>query len=305
MTSRAPRAVGVRIGYDDTPERVRGWADEVLGSPVVKRFEQIGGMSPGCATRVVTASGRRAFVKAVGPELNPMTPELFRHEARVLTHLGPDPLWADLLGVYDDPDGWVALLIEDVEGRHADLGDPTESRDVLEATDRLVARLAGEGRGLDIGSLAGSLSRFESMWPVLRDLPAEILPRWCLDVADAMQERQAALVAAATGQHLVNYDIRNDNLLVRPDGTVVFVDWGVSRTGAAWMDPLVVRLEWVEHPLFDRLVADSKWLREVDEHVTTFLFTFGAWLAFRTTEADDTGLPTFDSFRRGESARLL
>ncbi|MFT4081246.1 MAG: hypothetical protein QM638_01545 [Nocardioides sp.] len=41
---------------------------------------QIGGMSPGCAARVRGADGTRAFVKAVGADLNPDTPTLFRRE---------------------------------------------------------------------------------------------------------------------------------------------------------------------------------------------------------------------------------
>ena len=45
-------------------------------------------MSPGCATRLVCADGTRAFVKAVGAELNPNTPELFRREIDRADHLG-------------------------------------------------------------------------------------------------------------------------------------------------------------------------------------------------------------------------
>ena len=48
-----PRAVGVRAPYEAMPEAVRAWVDEVAGSPVVSRSEQVGGMSPGCATRMV------------------------------------------------------------------------------------------------------------------------------------------------------------------------------------------------------------------------------------------------------------
>ena len=72
-------------------------------------------MSPGCATRLTCADGTRAFVKAVGAELNPDTPGLFRREIGVLDHLGEHELWAPLLASYDDG-AWVALLIEDVEG---------------------------------------------------------------------------------------------------------------------------------------------------------------------------------------------
>src|SRR5690349_15364649 len=61
----APRAVGVRMPYADVPGHVRAWVDEVLGSPVATWADQVGGMSPGCATRVAAADGSRAFVKAV------------------------------------------------------------------------------------------------------------------------------------------------------------------------------------------------------------------------------------------------
>jgi hypothetical protein len=88
----SPRAVGVRAPYAAVPERVRAWVEQTLGSPVVEAAEQTGGMSPGCATRLLCADGRRAFVKAVGPDLNPSTPSLFRREITALGLLGSDPL---------------------------------------------------------------------------------------------------------------------------------------------------------------------------------------------------------------------
>ena len=132
----APRAVGVRLTYDAIPAAVRGWVDAELGSPVVATAEQVGGMSPGCATRLTCADGTRAFVKAVGSELNPDTPGLFRREIGVLSHLGEHPLWARLLASYDDG-AWVALLVEDVEGRHPDFSCTEELQAVLAGVDRL------------------------------------------------------------------------------------------------------------------------------------------------------------------------
>src|SRR5262245_43475464 len=114
-----PRAVGVRMPYADVPARVRRWVDDTLGSPVNGWEDQVGGMSPGCATRLVAADGTRAFVKAVGAELNPDTPTLFRREVEVLRLIGDDPLWAGLRSSYDE-DGWVTLLLEDVSGGHPD-----------------------------------------------------------------------------------------------------------------------------------------------------------------------------------------
>lgn len=297
-----PRAAGTRIGYLAVPGAVRAWVEQTLGSPVVNTAEQVGGMSPGCATRLRCADGTRAFVKAVGPELNALTPGLFRHEITVLEHLGPDPLWAGLLASYDEPGGWVTLLMEDVEGRHPNLRDPAEAEVVLEATDRLVDRLAGLGEGLEIAPLDRSLARYAQMWPHLHDIP---LPAWARDVAPNMEAALEDLRQAAIGDHLCNFDVRNDNMLLRPDGTLVFVDWGMSRVGPAWLDPLVLRLEWAELALFDELVATSPALAALgDEHVSCFLFALGAWLAYRTA-TDDTGPPGLDAFRTLESARFL
>ena len=242
MTGAAPRAVGVRKAYAEVPDRVRAWVDDVLGSPVRETFEQVGGMSPGCATRVVAADGTRAFVKAVGPELNPMTPGLFRHETAVLSHLGRHDLWAGLLASYDEPDGWVALVLEDVPGRHVDTTDPDDEARLLAATDDLVAELAGAGAGLDIASTRQCIARWGEAWPEVATLPRGVLPDWVHEHAGALVERHERLLAVAEGDAVVQGDIRNDKVLVREDGDVVFVDWGMSRVGPAWFDPLAVRL---------------------------------------------------------------
>src|SRR6476646_477055 len=90
--------------------------ERALGSVVVSAATQQGGFSPDVAARLVTASGRRAFVKAVGPSLNPKTPSLFRPEITAVQAIGPLPSAPALYDVYDDGD-WVGLLFEDIEGR--------------------------------------------------------------------------------------------------------------------------------------------------------------------------------------------
>jgi serine/threonine protein kinase len=309
VTGAAPRAVGVRLSYTEIPARVRSWVDAALGSPVVGVEEQVGGMSPGCATRVVTEDGTRVFVKAVGPELNPVTPDLFRNEITVLEHLHDHALWARLLDSYDEPGEWVALLLEDVPGRHADTTSPDDVERVIEATGMLTDELAGLGTGLGISTCRDSLLRFGGAWDEVPGLPSDVLPSWVGDHLDALRSAYDSLMAHADGDHVVHGDLRNDNILVRtgdPDGAVVFVDWGVARTGPAWYDPLLLCLEWVEEPVFDELVDTFAPLRRLgEENVTAFLATLGTWLGYRTTVAVDVGLPTLNDFRRRESARLL
>jgi len=310
----APRAVGVHLPFEQVPERVRAWVDDSLGSPVVAWEEQVGGMSPGCVTRLAAADGSRAFVKAVGPELNPDTPGLFRREVAALRLLGDGPRWAALRASYDDG-AWVALLLEDVEGRHPDLADDGEMADLLEATDRLGEALAAlpvpAERAATIGA-AGYIDvhRAFTGWRAavdhLEDLPADLVPERLRVDADRCR-RLADLLLAPYDERLVHWDVRVDNLIRRPDGSIVFVDWGTTAVGPEWADPLLARLERVESPWFDTSLASSDALaRAGDDLVTGWLLGFGSALARRTTQhVADVGLPTLNEFRRTEARRML
>jgi hypothetical protein len=309
----APRAAGVRLPFPSIPAPVRAWVSETLGSPVASWTEQTGGMSPGCATRVVAEDGSRAFVKAVGADLNPDTPSLFRREVEALALIGDDPLWASLLASYDDG-AWVALLLADVEGHHADLSDDTQMDTLLAATDRLGTRLAGSpvpthltdtfaGPGfIDVSAV---FRRWVATVDLLPDLPPDLVPDVVRRQADRCRDLALRLLDPWPTQ-VAHWDIRNDNLLVRPDGTVVFVDWGAAAVGPTWADPLLARLERVDSPWFDASVSTSPALAEAgDDAVTAWLLGFGCHLAWRSAHAVDVGLPTLNEFRRTESRRIL
>lgn len=303
----APRAVGVRLRYDAVPAGVRAWVEETLGSPVVSTAEQVGGMSPGCATRVTCADGTRAFVKAVGVELNPDTPGLFRREVGVLEHLGAHELWARLLASYDDG-AWVALLIEDVEGRHPDFTHATELEAVLAGTDRLseILRERDVPSSVDLVDVAFVLRRWAESLSTLAEAPsAAPVPDWLradpYGWADVLREH-----ADRPMPHVAHWDIRVDNLLRRPDGEIVFLDWGAAARGPAWADPILARLERVDDPWFDDSIGASPALAEAgDDVVTAFLAGFGAHLAVRSLVAVDVNLPTLNDFRIRESRRML
>ncbi len=316
--SSAPRAVGTHLPYGATPPAVRAWVDETLGSPVVSVAEQTGGMSPGCVTRLVCADGTRAFVKAVGAELNPDTPALYRREVLALGLLGSHPLWADLLASYDDG-AWVALLLEDVEGHHPDLGDDATMARLLESTDELVRVMhqrvpdpprppGGDGHPLYRSGLTDLRAVFEGWTAGLdhaAEVPRELMPRWVVERADDLRAGLVEL-AAVPMERLVHYDIRNDNLLVRPSGEIVFLDWGGCGIGPDWLDPMLARVERIHLPWFDESLATSPALaRAGDDLVTSSLVGVGAFLAYRAHTAVDVNLPTLAAFRRQESARFL
>lgn len=310
----APRAAGVRISYADVPPNVTRWVEETLGSAVLSYADQVGGMSPGCAARLVCADGTRAFVKAVGAELNPHTPTLFRREITVLEMIGEHSLWARLQASYDDGN-WVAIILEDVEGRHPDLADDMVMSSLLDATDelgdvlggRMTRGVTGEGGSYDAG-LTSQRSIFHQFATTLGDLdacPDAPVPDWVRADADTWAARVRALGDQPMAA-LVHYDIRIDNLLQRPTGEIVFLDWGAAGIGPDWLDPLLARLERVDQDWFDTSLASSAALARVgDEAVTSWLVGIGTHLAVRAVIAVDVNLPTLQEFRRAESARFL
>jgi hypothetical protein len=295
--------VGVRRSYAEVPPRVRAWVDATLGSPVAQWSDQIGGMSPGCATRLVAHDGRRAFVKAVGAELNPASPTLFRREIEVLHAIGSHDLWADLLASYDDGQ-WVALLLDDAE-----------MEALLVATDHLVEVLGQVTvpvgpRATNLGQpgLVDAQARFRA-WSTALDHLDEIPD----DLAPVALRRSPArlrqLVSLLEDDHtqLSHWDIRVDNLLRPAPGRIVFVDWGSGAVAPAWCDPLLARFERVEEAWFDASVQRSPALAAAgDDLVTGFLVAFGMALAWQSTHPPaDVGLPTLNEFRRTQARRAL
>lgn len=309
-----PRAVGIRTPYPAVPERVRAWVSESLGSPVVSWDEQIGGFSPGCATRVVTADGGRAFVKAVGAELNPDTPTLFRREIEVLGLIGDHPLWAALRASYDDGQ-WVALLLEDIEGGHPDLSDDTQMDRLMVAADALGDQLARvvlppgphaqEFAHPGLIDVRASFTRWLDAFDHLGEIPDDLLPVRIREDAAGCRALVAGLLEGGD-YRLTHWDIRNDNLLRRADGSIVFVDWGAAGIGPSWVDPMLARLERVDTPWFDASLAGSPLLVAAgDERVTGWLIGLGCYLAWRSTFPAIISLPTLNPFRRTEARRFL
>lgn len=291
------------------PERIRLWVAGLLGSRILEVHEQVGGMSPGCATRLVTEDGRRIFVKIVGTPLNPLTPDLFRREVTALGLIGSHDLWADLVSVWDDGD-WVAIVLEDVEGRHPDLTDDATMALLTAETERLGEVLAQRvpvpptPRAGGIGDLRDGFRAWADAVERVAEVPEHLLPAWVRRDVDAWAPRVRSL--ADHDVRLVHWDIRNDNLLQRATGELVFLDWGAASLGPAWVDPLLARLERVDATWFDASLASSPALVAAgDETVDAWLVGFAVFLAWRAHTAVDVNLPTLQAFRLQESGRMV
>jgi hypothetical protein len=230
-----PSAEGIRVAYGDLPDAVRTWVDDALGDPVVEAVTQPGGFSPGAAARLRTATGRRAFVKAVSNEVNPETPGMHRREIAVTGALPAVTPVPRLLSSYDDGT-WVGLLLEDVGGRHPLL---PWRRDELE---RVVATIDELADDLTPCPLADAHDVGEDWRPEFRNWrdassarPPDGLAAWCVRHLERLAELEAGWETAASGDTLLHLDLRADNMLINDDRVWV-VDWPWAARG---------------HPLFD------------------------------------------------------
>ena len=233
-------AVGVRIGFAQAPARVQQWVERRLGGEVVGVVDCVGGMSPGPAARVRTASGTAAFVKACGTALDPATPELLRAEARVLAALPDHACLPRLLDVHDDGD-WVVLLVEDLPGSPPPA--PWSGADLRRVGDALhELRPVLDAVHLDgLPAARDSSPIFLTRWRGLADR-LDLVDPWWAEHHDALAVHADRAADLIDGDALVHWDIRADNIVLTADRTVL-VDWGQARRAAAWMDHALLALD--------------------------------------------------------------
>nr|BFE56785.1 hypothetical protein GCM10020063_013110 [Dactylosporangium thailandense] len=288
-------ASGVRIGWTDLPDGVRGAVEVILGEPVASAASQAGGFSPGTADRVVTATGRRAFVKAVGAALNPQSPALHRAEAGVVAQLPPGLPTPPLLGVHDDGD-WVALVYADVDGRHPHTPwRDDEAGAVLEALRALAVPVRNLPKLQD-----GTVEDFAGWRTIAADPPATLDP-WAAGHLDLLVELSDRGHAGLAGDALVHGDVRADNLLIRPDGTVVVVDWPFGCAGPPWFDALclVLNIRLYGGRITDDVIGGDP------GDVTGCVAGLAGMFADRARRPDPPGLPTLRKFQQDQADVML
>lgn len=228
-----------RIGWADVPRHVQAGIEHILGAPVEESTGQRGGFSPGTAERVRTASGRRAFVKAVHPSLNAASPAIHRREAAIAAELPRSLPVPALLGTFDDGD-WIALVLTDVDGHHPQV--PWLSRELELVLDALLElSLAPVPEALSfLPALEIELATDFGGWGRLRvDPPHDAVP-WVLENLGQLEALAASGLRALAGNSLVHLDVRSDNILLTADGTAVLVDWPWASRGCGWFDALTV-----------------------------------------------------------------
>jgi aminoglycoside phosphotransferase (APT) family kinase protein len=245
-----------RLEWAHLPPVVRRQIEQQVGSPVVSAQSRNGGFTPGFASVLTCEDGSRHFVKAASTAAQRQIAASYREEARKLRSLpraapAPGLLWS----IEED---WVVLGLEYVDARSPRRPWVRSELDAcLDALERMADELTPAPEELALDTFADEVAGWPAYWDHVRA------------TRDLQHAEEAAALAMSfaevvDGETLVHVDLRDDNVLVRPDGSVVFCDWNWPVRGADWLDPLTLligpRGDGVD---VDALISERRLLRDV------------------------------------------
>ena len=302
-----PSDRGVRLDWSDIPERVRSDIERWLDCTVVDAITQPTGFSPGVAARLAARSGRRVFVKAVGPEPNADAPGIHRREIRIVSSIPCSAPVPRLLWCHDEGEGgWVVLVFEDIDGRH-----PMQPWQIGEL-DRVTAALENLNMLLTPSPLPASLigaagERFVRGWRRLCDeRPSHLdrLDEWSRRHLEALAAIEDTVGGALEGDTLLNVDIRADNILFNAEGTW-FVDWPHAMVGPPWLDIVAfapsVAMQGGPPP--EKVIArHSKIGATAHDSITTAIVALAGYFTYQAVQPPPPGIPTVRAFQEAQGA---
>ncbi len=302
---------GTRVCWEQAPPVVRASIEDRLRAKVLSALSQESGFSPALAARLTLDDGRRIFVKAIGPDEKSGAPggqESYRREARISAALPPDVAAPRLTDTWEG-EGWVVLVLEDLDGANPDLPWRDDQLDrVLQALTTTAAALTPSPIAAPPGGTPGGTDH----WRILAEHRLQLtrfpeMDRWVLDHLDLLVQLEESSRAAASGNTLVHSDLRADNIVLT-DERVFFVDWPHARIAAPWLDlvwflpsvamqggPSPNRLFW-KHPLAQNANHDQ---------VTAALAAFAGFMLHGAAQLPPPGLPTLRSFQLAQGQQAV
>jgi hypothetical protein len=224
-----------RAEWAHLPAGVQKAIENLLGGRIASAVNCPGGFTPGFASRLRLAGGRRVFVKAMDGVRWPMHFEWHRTEARIAPSL-PESVPAPRCIGSTEADGWIAIAFEDIGGREP--AQPWTADDLertLDALTDLATMLTPSPIDLprDNPRLGGwrAVANDSTLTGRLADMSS-----WAAEKLDSfvdLEERGKHI--AAHGETLVHFDVFAQNILLT-DEKVYFVDWPFARVGARFVD---------------------------------------------------------------------
>lgn len=156
-------------------------------------------------------------------------------ESQVNRYL-PDSIAPPLVSTIDE-DGWLMLVFQHVDGRHADFSP--HSPDLARIAEK-ICTMGNELKGAPCaaaGPLGPKMERFH-IWRRFSEgsISRVGLDAWTLENLEQLAEWESRASYVVSGNTLLHSDLNQGNILVHGNGNVYFIDWACASRGAAWVD---------------------------------------------------------------------
>lgn len=224
--------------WQELPAEARARIEQLVDGRVVAAVSCPSGFSPGFASRLRLADGRRVFVKAIDGQDWPDQVDAYRAEAQVAAALPAEVPAPGHLGSTDDG-RWVVLAFDELDGHEpAQPWQPAELERAVDAFTQLSQAVTPSPVALphEHPRLGG--------WSALADDPDRVarLPtssRWAAEHVTQLVDLEHEGLSAARGDTLVHFDSYSFNLILTSDRVYV-VDWPHARLGAPYLELLLL-----------------------------------------------------------------
>jgi hypothetical protein len=219
-----------RLDWLLLPPAVRRLVEDRFGTEVVDAVSSGAGFTPGLASVLVGADGRRMFLKAASTRAQRPFAAAYAAEIRRLRQLPPGLPVPRLLWSHQD-DSWVLAALEYVEGATpARPWDRAALDRCLDTLEVLAGALTPAPSGMRLRGFGEEFEDLLDGWDHVR----RTAPGWPhLDDAVRLAARFAE---ATTGDTVVHTDARDDNFVLDRAGPAVLCGWHGPVRGAAWVD---------------------------------------------------------------------
>ncbi|MEV8508061.1 phosphotransferase [Actinoplanes sp. NPDC051475] len=248
-------ATAVRPNWGDLPLALRAAIEERLGAGVTASTTAGGGFTRAFAAVVETATGERAFLKAV-PLAEPLA-DGYAREASITAALppavpAPRPRWTMVAADH------FVLCLDAIEGHVPSLPwRPDELAAALEAW-RVAADALATPSTSELPRLSDIVRAELSWWSEIaaRRAPLPPAPRWVGAHLDEMAALEQGLPSLVAGTGMLHGDLRIDNIMIDRYGHPWLCDWTWPCQGAPWFDTVTLLVTAYASGLdVDRLLA--------------------------------------------------
>lgn len=245
-----------RLDWLLLPPMTRRLVEDRFGTKVVDATSAGAGFTPGCASVLTGADGRRMFLKAASKKAQRPFADAYREEIRKLRHLPSGLPVPQLLWSHED-DLWVLLALEHVDGHNPARPWRRDELDAsLDTLEVLAQTLTPPPLRLD--TFAHEFADCLEDWDHVR----ATAPDW--PHLEEAAELASHFATATAGNTVVHTDARDDNFLLTSRGAYL-CDWNWPVVGAAWIDTVCLLMTAFGDGVdADALLTERNLTRHVD-----------------------------------------